>query len=164
MDQIIVETGEEAYTVLMEMIKIIDRYGFVSRADLYELIDMSFDYSDEKNGWRDLRSAKVVESGTMYRLELPPEIPVDINWTKRAIQHGAGIVPRVLTEQYLNAMKALGYDSVDLPYLDPERHRRNSGKVYCHRDLCIVDSDPYRFYTVHTGDCPLNLVNDPKTD
>lgn len=49
----------EAETVLSRMRDIIERYGMVSVADFYDLISQRHDYTDNKYGWRDLKSAQV---------------------------------------------------------------------------------------------------------
>lgn len=168
---IILETLEEGYSVLNNLYKILSRYGYITRGDLYREMDTPVEFADEKRGWRctDLSLFKITKFDKQYQLELPPEEDIVFSWTKRAIEHGAGIVPRVLTEQYIAAMKALGFDSVqidsdgDLPQAKGDDfYSRNQGNVYCGREGCIVDSDEKtQFYSVHRGDCPLNEVDRP---
>lgn len=78
-----------------------------------------------------------------------------MNWLERAVERGATIVARVLTEQYLEAMKQMGFETVDLfSHLDKSPGCSN-WKVYCHGERCIVDSNEKGCYMVHSPECRL---------
>ena len=78
-DDIILETKDEAYEVLDRMEDLLDQYKLVSVADLYDLVGISGDYTDNKYGWTNLRNARVerlrYEDG--YILKLPKALPLD---------------------------------------------------------------------------------------
>ena len=58
---------------------LLDQYKLVSVADLYDLVGISGDYTDNKYGWTNLRNARVerlrYEDG--YILKLPKALPLD---------------------------------------------------------------------------------------
>ena len=61
----------EAEEVLDRMSEIIDTYGAVSVADLYDLVDVSGTYTDNNYGWDNLRNAEAVRVRDGYILKLP---------------------------------------------------------------------------------------------
>lgn len=67
----------EAEEVLTQMEAIIDNYTMVSVADLYDLVGERGNYTDQKYGWMNLRSAKVVRVRDGYMLELPKALPLN---------------------------------------------------------------------------------------
>lgn len=67
----------EAEAVLDEMLNIIDRYKFVTVADMYDLAGLSEPFTSHKYGWTNLRDARVVRSGSEYILDLPKALPID---------------------------------------------------------------------------------------
>lgn len=75
-DDIILETRGEAEDVLTSMDDLVDAYGMVSVADLYDLVDITGDYTDNNYGWADIRSASVVRTKDGYLLKLPKVIPL----------------------------------------------------------------------------------------
>ena len=73
-DDIILETrGEE---VLTRMDELIDTYGVVSVADLYDLIGKSCEYTDNKYGWTNIRNAEPIRVRDGYMLKLPKALPI----------------------------------------------------------------------------------------
>lgn len=78
-DDIILETRREAEEVLDRMEDLIDTYKIVSVADLYDLVGISGNYTDNKYGWSNLRSARVesLRYGDGYILKLPKALPLD---------------------------------------------------------------------------------------
>ena len=70
-DDIIFESRAEAEEVLDRMSEIIDTYGAVSVADLYDLVDVSGTYTDNNYGWDNLRNAEAVRVRDGYILKLP---------------------------------------------------------------------------------------------
>lgn len=74
-DEIILETRVEAETVIERLDDLCDRYGQASVSDLYELVGVVGDYTDEKYGWQDMRGADVSRVRDGYLLNLPrPEV------------------------------------------------------------------------------------------
>jgi len=70
-DEIILATRVEAETVIDKMFDLLTRYDSVSVSDLYDLVGMTGDYTDEKWGWTDLRGAGVTRIRNGYLLDLP---------------------------------------------------------------------------------------------
>lgn len=74
-DEIILATRAEAQEVIDRMFDLINQYESASVADLYELVGVSGNYTDEKYGWVDFRGASVVRVRGGYLLDLPrPEL------------------------------------------------------------------------------------------
>ena len=76
-DDIILDTRREAEEVLDRMQDLIDTYGMVSVADLYDLVGINGSYTDNKYGWTNLRSADVQRVRDGYLLKLPKALPFD---------------------------------------------------------------------------------------
>lgn len=74
-DDIVLESRADAEEVLNNMFDLIDRYGMVSVADLYELVDISCKYTDNNYGWTDLGNATVSRVRDGYLLKLPRAVP-----------------------------------------------------------------------------------------
>lgn len=68
----ILETRQDAELVLERMQDIIDKYDVVPVADLYELLGLPQDHTDQKWGWISLLGAKILQVREGYLLELPP--------------------------------------------------------------------------------------------
>ena len=75
-DDIILETRGEAEEVLTRMDELIDTYGVVSVADLYDLIGKSCEYTDNKYGWTNIRNAEPIRVRDGYMLKLPKALPI----------------------------------------------------------------------------------------
>lgn len=76
-DDIILDTRREAEEVLDRMADLIDTYGVVSVADLYDLVGINGSYTDNKYGWTHLRNADVQRVREGYLLKLPKALPFD---------------------------------------------------------------------------------------
>lgn len=70
-DDIILETKGEAEDVLSRMDELIERYRMVSVADLYDLVGITGNYTDNKYGWTDIHTARTVRVRDGYLLDLP---------------------------------------------------------------------------------------------
>ena len=57
-DDIILDNRGEAEEVLSRMDELIDTYGLVSVADLYDLVGVTGNYTDNKYGWTDIRRGR----------------------------------------------------------------------------------------------------------
>lgn len=76
-DDIILDNRGEAEKVLSQMDELVVAYGIVSVADLYDLVGITGDYTDNKYGWTDIRSAQVVHVRDGYLLKLPRALPLN---------------------------------------------------------------------------------------
>lgn len=75
-DDVVLETRGEAEEVLSRMDELIDTYGVVSVADLYDLIGKSCEYTDNKYGWTNIRNAEPIRVRDGYMLKLPKALPI----------------------------------------------------------------------------------------
>lgn len=76
-DDIILDNRGEAEDVLSRMDELIATYGVVSVADLYDLVGVTGNYTDNKYGWIDIRSAQVVRIRDGYLIKLPKALPLN---------------------------------------------------------------------------------------
>ncbi len=76
-DDIIFDNRGEAEDVLSRMDELISTYGLVSVADLYDLVGVTGNYTDNKYGWTNIRSASVIRVRDGYMLKLPKALPLD---------------------------------------------------------------------------------------
>lgn len=75
-DDIILNTRGEAEDVLARMDELMDMYNQVSVGDLYDLVGITGNYTDEKYGWTNLRNAEPVRVNNGYLLKLPKPGPL----------------------------------------------------------------------------------------
>ena len=76
-DDIVVNSRADAEAVIEQMDGIVDTYGMVSVADLYDLVGMTSNYTDNNYGWTNIRNAKPVrlrDGGWM--IQMPKAIPI----------------------------------------------------------------------------------------
>jgi hypothetical protein len=77
-DNIIFENRGDAEAVLESMDEAIDVYGVVSVGDLYELANLpSPNYTVNKYGWTNIRSAQVIRVRDGYMLKMPKAMPIN---------------------------------------------------------------------------------------
>lgn len=76
-DEIILKSRVEAEEVLDRLDDLIDKYDAASVADLYELVGVSGNYTDDKWGWSDIRGAAIQHVRGGYLLNLPKPEPID---------------------------------------------------------------------------------------
>lgn len=76
-DEIILETRGEAEDVLSHLVDLTIDYGQATVADLYDLVDITSEFTDNKYGWTDLRNASVSRVRGGYLINLPRAIPLD---------------------------------------------------------------------------------------
>ena len=67
----------EAEEVITKMDELIDTYGMVSVADLYDLVGKTSEYTDNKYGWTNIRTAEVIRVRDGYMLKLPKVTPIN---------------------------------------------------------------------------------------
>jgi hypothetical protein len=76
-DDIILSTRGEAEDVLTRMDELMDKYGLVRVADLYDLVGITGNYTDNKYGWTNIRNAKITRLRDGYMIEMPRAVPID---------------------------------------------------------------------------------------
>ena len=76
-NDIILESRGEAEDVLTHLFDLVDRYGVASVADLYELVGIAGNFTDNKYGWTNLSSASVTRVRDGYLVNLPKPTPID---------------------------------------------------------------------------------------
>jgi hypothetical protein len=76
-DDIICPSRIEAEDVINRMYALVERYGRVTIADLFDLVGVTGEYTDENFGWVDLTGARPHRQGQGYRLDLPRPIQID---------------------------------------------------------------------------------------
>lgn len=77
-DQISLETRAEAEAVLAGMDDLIDRYGQATVADLYDLVGVSHNFTDQAYGWYDIKEARTAPTfNGRYALRLPRAVPIE---------------------------------------------------------------------------------------
>lgn len=77
-EDIILETRGQALNVIACMEEIIDQYECVSIADLYEMVDLTGNYTDNNYGWLDIQGAQVIQlrrGGYALKLPRPIKLP-----------------------------------------------------------------------------------------
>lgn len=76
-DDLIFESRGEAEAALSKMDEVIDVYGTVSVADLYDMCDLTAPYTSNRYGWSNIQTAEVArlrDGG--YVLKLPRALPI----------------------------------------------------------------------------------------
>lgn len=76
-DDVIIEDRGEAEEVLTRMSELIETYGTVSVADMYDLMGVTPEFTDNNYGWTDIRSAEVRRVREGYILKMPRAMPLD---------------------------------------------------------------------------------------
>lgn len=76
-DDIILDNRGEAEDVLSKMDDLIDTYGMVSVADLYDLVGVTGSYTDNNYGWTNVRTAAVIRVREGYMLKLPKALSLN---------------------------------------------------------------------------------------
>ena len=71
-DNLIFHTRVEAEEALGVLVDLTDSYGSATVADLYDTAGITTNYVDNRWGWHDLRTARVMPTRGGYRIELPP--------------------------------------------------------------------------------------------
>jgi hypothetical protein len=77
-DEIILSSRVEAEEVIDRLFDLISRYDVATVADLYELVGVDSNYTDNKWGWSDIRGTGATRTrGGGYLLDLPRPEPLD---------------------------------------------------------------------------------------
>lgn len=75
-DDIILETRAEAEAVLSRMDEIMETYQIVRVADLYDLVGITGEHTDNKYGWTNIHNAEVERVRDGYRIKMPRALPI----------------------------------------------------------------------------------------
>lgn len=76
-DDVIFDNRGEAEAVKQQMQAAIYKYGFVTIADLYDMVDLPAPYTSQKYGWSDLSNVETVRVRDGYMLKLPRAGTID---------------------------------------------------------------------------------------
>ncbi len=76
-DEIILATRAEAEEVIDRMFDLVSRYEVVTVAELYSILGVTGEFTDEKYGWTDIRGAGVTRIRSGFLLDLPKPEPLD---------------------------------------------------------------------------------------
>lgn len=77
-DEIVLDSRVEAEEVIDHLFELVNQFEQASVADLYDLVGITGNYTDQKWGWDDLRGAGVTRlSSGGYLLDLPRPEPLD---------------------------------------------------------------------------------------
>lgn len=74
--EVILADRAEAEEVLDKLQALVDQYDVAVVSDLYELVGITGDFTDNKWGWTDLRSAKIRHIREGYWVDLPKTEPI----------------------------------------------------------------------------------------
>lgn len=74
---IVVPNAGDAHEILETMDELISTYGKCRVADLYEMIGITGNFTDNNYGWVDIHSAKPVKVRDGWLLKLPRALPLD---------------------------------------------------------------------------------------
>lgn len=75
-DDITLGSRAEAERVLSCMDEMMDEYGIVRVADLYDLVGHTGEYTDNHYGWTNIRNAEIVGTRDGYRIKMPRPLPI----------------------------------------------------------------------------------------
>ena len=75
-DDIVLETRGEAEAVLSRMDELMEEYQIVRVADLYDLVGITGEYTDNNYGWTNIRNASVERVRDGYKIKMPRALPI----------------------------------------------------------------------------------------
>lgn len=76
-DDVVLDSRGDAEDVLDRMCELVSAYGMASIADLYDLVGITGNYTDNKYGWTDLRNAYVERVRDGYLIKMPRVVPLN---------------------------------------------------------------------------------------
>lgn len=76
-DDIVLQTKDEANMVIDSLCEVIETYGWVSVADMHEMVGMPVGYTEHKYGWNSLRTADIIAVREGYMIRFPAPRPLD---------------------------------------------------------------------------------------
>lgn len=71
------ESRADAEDVLERMDEMIETYGLVRVADLYDLAGITGEYTDNNYGWTSLRNVEIMRARDGFSLRLPKAMPIE---------------------------------------------------------------------------------------
>lgn len=75
-DEILLEEREDAVNAIEKLRVTIEEYGVARVSDLYDAVDMTSEFTDDKWGWYDLSQAGLKWTSDGYLLNLPKPVPL----------------------------------------------------------------------------------------
>lgn len=75
--EVLFETRVDAEAALDSMTELLSQYDVVTVMDFYDLVEITGNFTDEKYGWFDLRSASVEHIRDGYIINLPAPVNID---------------------------------------------------------------------------------------
>lgn len=75
-DEIILESRGEAERVLSQLNDLIETYEVVSVADLYDLVGIARNWTDNNYGWTNIKNAEVIRCRDGFLLQMPKVLPI----------------------------------------------------------------------------------------
>ncbi len=94
-DEVILPTRVEAEEVIDRLFDLVSQFEMASVSDLYELLGISANFTDQKYGWTDLRGAGVAGSGQRARVA-GRQLPQRHSQHHLALTHLDGILDGIL--------------------------------------------------------------------
>lgn len=76
-DEVVLPTRPEAEDVIERLYDLVSKYDFATVADLYSLVGIKPNYTDEKWGWTDLRGLGATRIKGGYLIDIPRPEPID---------------------------------------------------------------------------------------
>jgi hypothetical protein len=76
-NNIVLNSIGDAEEVLYTLHDLLNKYGFVTLVDLYDMVGINGDFRDTKYGWKNLRNASWFKVRNGYKLNLPKPILLD---------------------------------------------------------------------------------------
>lgn len=76
-EDLVFQSRGDAENVRIGMIESIERYGYVTIADMYDMAGKTAPYTAQKYGWMNVSSASVVRVRDGYKLKLPKACHID---------------------------------------------------------------------------------------
>ena len=76
LDEIVLETREDAYEVIDNMERLLDQYGVVTVGDFYDLTGVSHTPIDESYGWTSLNGVVAIQTRDGYIIDLAKPKPL----------------------------------------------------------------------------------------
>lgn len=76
-DDIKFDTRRDADAVLDQMSALIENFGYVTVADLFDMVDVTAPFTGNRYGWTSIRTAEIVSGRDGYRIKLPRASLID---------------------------------------------------------------------------------------
>lgn len=76
-DDLVFDSRAECEAVREQMVELIDNFGVVSVADMYDMADIPAPFTSNRYGWTNIRTAETVRVRDGYVLKLPKAMLID---------------------------------------------------------------------------------------